>query len=61
MFCFCFDKQVVARNMDGLFTVLGSFGCAEVVNIFERMNCDVHACLAGFFPRRGVLGYVVPC
>ena len=46
MFCFCFDKQVVARNMDGLFTVLGSFGSAEVVNIIARRKCDVHACLA---------------
>ena len=33
-------------NMYSLFTGLGSFGSAEVVNIIERRKCDVHARLA---------------
>ena len=61
MLCLVFDRQVVARNMYVLFTVFGSFGAAEVVSIFERMKCDVHACLAGFYSCRGVLGDVAAC
>ena len=33
----------------------------KLLKLHYCMKCDVHACFAGFFPCRGVLGYVVPC